>query len=169
VNFTVICQLIAFSSERANFAAELFVMHRDGSNQRRLTFAGGFFFSVEAAWSPDGRTIAFEQNDQSANQGEENYDTEIFTVDVDDGTLHRLTDDTFQDRSPAFSPDGSRLAFGSDWGGTPDVYTVNPDGTGPTRLTNTAAFEFGLAWSPDGARSPSRRPRRPTPSTRTST
>jgi Tol biopolymer transport system component len=152
VNFTVICQLIAFSSERAGTEIEIYVMRRDGSNQRRLTFAGGFFGSYGAAWSPDGRTIAFGRNDLSANEGEENYDTEIYTVDVDGAGEHQLTNDTFSDYWPTWSPDGSKIAFVSDRGGQADVYLMNPDGSGITPLTNSTVGEYQLAWSPDGSK-----------------
>src|SRR3990170_1661592 len=50
--------------------------------------------------------------------------------------------------SPAWSPDGRRIAFlryGGDW--YADIYVVNADGSGERELTRDVQ---GLAWSPDG-------------------
>lgn len=51
---------------------------------------------------------------------------------------------------PAFSPDGSRIAFIADIDGTSDVYVINADGSGRKRLTSTPAYESAPAWSKDG-------------------
>ena len=53
---------------------------------------------------------------------------------------------------PAWSPDGSRIAFTSDRHGSVDIYVMNADGSGVTRLTNDAAWSLIPAWSPDGSR-----------------
>ena len=52
---------------------------------------------------------------------------------------------------PAWSPDGSRVAFSShhdrdDW----EIYVMNADGTGLTRLTESVADDRSPGWSPDG-------------------
>jgi TolB protein len=49
---------------------------------------------------------------------------------------------------PAWSPDGSRLAFSS--GG--DIYVINPDGSGHARLTNGPSVASFRSWSPDGSK-----------------
>lgn len=52
-------------------------------------------------------------------------------------------------RAPAWSPDGSKIAFLS--GDPPDIYVMNADGSGAVNLTNSPEGEFGgVAWSPDG-------------------
>ena len=53
---------------------------------------------------------------------------------------------------PAWSPDGTRLAFESARDGNMELYVVNGDGSGLTRLTNNTAFDGSPAWSPDGTR-----------------
>ena len=63
--------------------------------------------------------------------------------------------------TPAWSPDGSRIAYtvyleGGPDGLTYEIWTVSPDGTNPRRLLDLgecrASCAGGLAWSPDGSR-----------------
>ncbi|MBI2650204.1 PD40 domain-containing protein, partial [Candidatus Woesearchaeota archaeon] len=54
---------------------------------------------------------------------------------------------------PAWSPDGSKIAFGSNRDGThPNIYIMNADGSNIIKLTNFAdPYEAGdMSWSPDG-------------------
>jgi Tol biopolymer transport system component len=53
---------------------------------------------------------------------------------------------------PAVSPDGSRILFVSNRGGTPDVYVINADGSGEVRLTNSPDDEGRAQWTADGKR-----------------
>ena len=64
----------------------------------------------------------------------------------------RLTVHDAWDASPAWSPDGSRIAFNSDRDGNTEVYAMNADGSGVARLTYNDAVDGGPAWSPDGRR-----------------
>lgn len=60
------------------------------------------------------------------------------------------------DLHPAWSPDGTRLAFVSYRSGGSDIYVVNADGSGLRNLSPNdfpaATFESSPAWSPDGTR-----------------
>ena len=56
----------------------------------------------------------------------------------------------WKDGSPAWSPDGTRIAFYSERDGSGDIYVMHADGSGVTRLTDTKADEGYPAWSPDG-------------------
>ena len=56
----------------------------------------------------------------------------------------------WKDGSPAWSPDGTRIAFYSERDGNAEIYVMNADGTGVTRLTRTPADEGYPAWAPDG-------------------
>jgi Tol biopolymer transport system component len=51
---------------------------------------------------------------------------------------------------PVVSPDGARIAFLSNRGGSEDLFVINADGTGETELTHTPEAETGLQWSADG-------------------
>jgi hypothetical protein len=63
-----------------------------------------------------------------------------------DGT-GRAVETVGRGESPAFSSDGSQIAFIRDG----DVFTIGSDGTGLARLTRTAAREESPDWSPDGS------------------
>jgi len=64
----------------------------------------------------------------------------------------RLTTHSEGDWQPAWSPDGSRIAFSSWRDGHPEIYAMNADGTGVTRLTNNSAGNGNPAWSPNGTK-----------------
>ncbi|MCH8961149.1 MAG: PD40 domain-containing protein [Bacteroidetes bacterium] len=54
--------------------------------------------------------------------------------------------------NPAWSPDGSRIAFASNRAGNYDLFVMNADGSNQTPLTNTETHEVKPAWSLDGMR-----------------
>jgi TolB protein len=54
--------------------------------------------------------------------------------------------------APAWSPDGSRLAFVSRRSGDEEIYVAKADGTGVTRLTKLPGADLSPAWSSDGRR-----------------
>ena len=60
------------------------------------------------AWSPDGRSIVFS--------GQSGGIADLFMIDIETEEITRLTNDKHGDMQPAFSPDGSMLAFVSDRG-----------------------------------------------------
>lgn len=62
----------------------------------------------------------------------------------------RLTAGEWDDRDPAFSPDGTRLAFSSRRDGTWDLYLLDLASGVTTRLTATSGYEAHPTWSPDG-------------------
>jgi Tol biopolymer transport system component len=91
-----------------------------------------------------------------ASERDGNY--EIYVMNPNGGGQARLTTNPAVDREPAWSPDGTRIAFASDRGGAgTDIYVVSlatPDTpfTPAARLTNNAADDGQPAWSPDGSK-----------------
>jgi roadblock/LC7 domain-containing protein len=64
--------------------------------------------------------------------------------------LTKLTPDTTSASDPAFSPDGSRIAYVSQRDGNAEIYVMNADGTGATRVTNDPQADGRPAFMPDG-------------------
>jgi uncharacterized protein YjdB len=64
--------------------------------------------------------------------------------------LSKLTPDTASASDPAFSPDGSRIAFVSQRDGNAEIYVMNADGTGSTRITNDPQPDGRPSFMPDG-------------------
>jgi TolB protein len=163
---------IVFDSNRLRTADEpintsdLFVMERDGSDQRFLTRGSS------ASWSPDGKRIAFHASASGTglpiktDPGAATFDSDIFIANVDDlldgyGGRTNLTNNPLAvDDDPDWSPNGNLIAFTSHSvddnqlnSVTTEIYVINADGTGqPVRLTNNTEEERAPAWSPDGTR-----------------
>ncbi len=79
-------------------------------------------------------------------------DAEIYVISSNGSGVLRLTTNPAWDAEPAWSPDGSKIAFTSDRDGIPDIYVVNADGSSATRLTTPQYADDQPAWSPDGAK-----------------
>jgi Tol biopolymer transport system component len=77
---------------------------------------------------------------------------EIYSMNADGSGVTRLTNNAASDFEPAWSPDGSKIAFASARSGNLDIYVMNADGSGVTQLTTDAANDFEPAWSPDGTK-----------------
>ena len=56
------------------------------------------------------------------------------------------------DEDPAWSPDGTRIAFESHGDGASNIYTMRADGTDVRQLTANGADDVDPVRSPDGTR-----------------
>jgi Tol biopolymer transport system component len=93
---------------------------------------------VSPTLSPDGKRIVFEALNQ------------LWVLDIG-GKPKPLTNDAYYKEDPAWSPDGTRLAYSSDKAGTEDIYILDLATKVEKRITTDAASaEVGSAWSPDG-------------------
>jgi Tol biopolymer transport system component len=69
------------------------------------------------------------------------------------GQVKKLTDNSWSDESPRWSPDGKTIAFTSNPAGGYEVFLMNADGAGVRQLTrgfNSRIGHAGLDWLPDG-------------------
>jgi Tol biopolymer transport system component/imidazolonepropionase-like amidohydrolase len=95
----------------------------------------------QPAWSPDGRTIAF----QSYRDGT----WRIWTVGADGSDLKPITSGPFDDREPHWSPDGATIAFSSDRSGNYDIWALDVATRNVRQITTDAGNDYFPAWSPD--------------------
>jgi serine/threonine protein kinase/WD40 repeat protein len=96
------------------------------------------------SFSPDGKWICFALGASEA-------ETNIFKMQTAGGEPTQLTYfDHAMTSSPAWSPDGERIAFVSDQNGTPRVWTISANGGTPRPLeeSNAANTNKQLAWWP---------------------
>ncbi len=86
---------------------------------------------------------------------------DIYVANADGSGALRLVPDPGVDGSPAWSPDGKRIAFRSQraFPGVPvtdpnsyEIYVMRADGSSLTRLTSNGVGDFEPSWSPDGKR-----------------
>jgi serine/threonine protein kinase len=109
----------------------------------------GTSYYASPSFSPDGKWIAFALGaNDSIYQGAE---TNIFKMQTAGGEPIQLTYfEHAMTSSPAWSPDGQRIAFVSDQNGTPRVWTISANGGTPESLeeANAANTNKQLAWWP---------------------
>src|SRR5439155_122698 len=84
--------------------------------------------------SPDGRWVAYTI--RRTNWDENAYDTQIWLADARTGQTRQLTASKKSSSSPAWSPDGSKLAFISDRTDKRQIYVINPLGGEAEALTS---------------------------------
>jgi len=139
---------LVFVSDRWGKQAELWVQDlEDGlphGQPRQLTRQAGHASHPDL--SADGRWVAYYR------YGGQQRD--LWVVPVEGGRPQRITSDTASDLQPAWSPDGSQLAFSSNRGGAFAVWLIAVrdglrDGE-PRRLSPPGLVAFRPEWSPDG-------------------
>jgi dipeptidyl aminopeptidase/acylaminoacyl peptidase len=186
-------RFLAFLSGRGDDheSDQLWLLNRTGGEAERLTqFPGGV---EEYAWSPDGRRLALVVQDADADDVAAAQDSgrkkktpkpividrfqfkadyqgylgakrrHLYLLDLDARKTEQLTSGAYEERMPAWSPDGRSIAFvtkrvgdvdrNDNW----DVYVIDARaGASPRQLTTFAGGDadpgWGSppAWSPDG-------------------
>jgi dipeptidyl aminopeptidase/acylaminoacyl peptidase len=98
--------------------------------------------------SPDGKHILFSRGwvDTMADRSRSN----LWIVDVQGTRVRELTHGDWSDSSPAWSPDGKKIAFISDRDGTSQIHVMWLDTREVAQLTHLERAPSGLRWSPDG-------------------
>ena len=91
---------VAFVSERTG-SQEIFIINRDGTGLIQLTHSGAY----EPHWSSENNKIVFCSNRDG--------NPEIYVMNSDGSDQTRLTNNTFNDKEPAWSPNGTHIAFSS--------------------------------------------------------
>jgi dipeptidyl aminopeptidase/acylaminoacyl peptidase len=118
----------------------IYVIDRRGRT-RRVTPSG--FKAWSPAWSPDGRLLAYAAERVALNPYQPRAD-DLYLVSADGQRRVQLTHTIGDESSPAWSPDGQRLAYVR--GGR--VFVISTTGAGARSLTRGDDTE--PQWSPDG-------------------
>ncbi len=100
--------------------------------------------SFAPRFSPDGQEVIMSL------QSEDGRDANIFTMDLRSKQMRQITKVPAINTAPSYSPDGSRITFESDRGGTQQVYVMNSDGSNQNRISFGKGRYSTPVWSPDG-------------------
>jgi Tol biopolymer transport system component len=116
---------------------------------------------LDYSWSPDGRQIAFTAIAPGAIDSLELFSLvdptnkpqrDIYLLQVEDGSVERLTQCGSEDLSPVWSPDGSLLLFVSDRNGTYNAYVYAFEDSTTTQISDVLGGVFNPTWSAEGNR-----------------
>ncbi|HET7695364.1 MAG TPA: winged helix-turn-helix domain-containing protein [Vicinamibacterales bacterium] len=100
---------------------------------------------VDPSLSPEGNTVAFAWDGES----EDNFDIYVKRLDVGAGQ-QRLTTNAAEDRAPAWSPNGNRIAFVRRSGRNAVAIVLPSSGGAEQELTGITGLMSGLSWTADG-------------------
>jgi len=107
----------------------------------------------EPTWTPDGQGITFASDrllpvvlqPLKLPNGYGRY--AIYTLDLHTGAVRQEVSTSGDDRAPAWSPDGTRLLFISDFAGTPNAYLIRPGDSTAVQLTDVRGGLMNVSWS----------------------
>ncbi len=156
-----ICAASAFAGTRADNYVKpenfTFLTSDTSVNQFSIISALANFRPFTATSIHDGETEDFHsfttastQNGRIAFVSRRDGNYEIYVMNADGSNPTRLTNNTTDDDSPMFSPDGTKIVFTSQRDGNAEIYVMNANGTNQIRLTNNSAYDTSPAFSPDG-------------------
>src|ERR1700751_6125762 len=130
---------IYFVSSRTG-TKEIWAMDYDGQNQHQVTHLGSI--SLSPRISPDGSRIAFASLDRSG------WSVRMYSQDL--GRLVSFPGGTAggSNQSPAWSADGTKIAFSSSRSGDPEIWVADASGGNLHKLTSFPGPDVSPTWNP---------------------
>ena len=130
---------IYFVSSRTG-TKEIWAMDYDGQNQHQITRLGSI--SISPRISPDNSRIAF------ASLGNQGWTIRMYSLDL--GRLVSFPGGTAggSNLSPAWSADGSKIAFSSGRTGDPEIWVADASGGNLRKLTSFRGPDVSPTWNP---------------------
>jgi Tol biopolymer transport system component len=144
---------IAFLSSRDGQGMGLWVMRAapEGATNQPVKLVGSMPFGCPSNdthdWSPDGKRIAYTPERRNPDGTMKPFNVWVMNTDGTGKTNITKTPDA-SEQAPAFSPDGTKIAFAGTRDLNADVWKMGADGSDPTRLTDSPGPEFDPDWRP---------------------
>lgn len=139
--------------------SDIYILTLENEKLHRLT--RDIFSDMDPNWSPDGTKLVFVSdrkhylNQEPLGFRMQDHDygqKDVYLLDVKSGSVSRITDTEFDEKSPVFSPDGSLLAYISDESGVDNIYIHNPGTDHKYPITNLMTGISQISWSREGSR-----------------
>jgi Tol biopolymer transport system component len=134
---------IAFARKSGSDSGVFEIAANGGPERKLASVAFNYTPVMSMSWSSDGRVLTYADGEGT-----------IHFLDHENGDMSTLAlpPECDQVYSPAFSPDGKRIAFLCDRNDTFHVFVTRPDGTGTRQVISENAGPQCLAWTADGRR-----------------
>jgi TolB protein len=133
---------IAYVSDSDSYNPTVRLINRDGTGRRQISFGGSLTDAADAlSWSPDGTRLAVTAFNQTTSQ--------IVLVEIGRGNLQIATESSYGALDPAWSPDGSALAYGVRDTARMEIRLRRLDGSPEVEVTR-GSLSRAPTWSPDG-------------------
>ena len=130
---------IYFISSRTG-SKELWVMDYDGQNQRAITHLG--MTSMSPRISPDNSRIAFE------SLGKTGWTIHMYSLDLGRSVAFPAGIVGGSNVTPAWSSDGSKIAFSSARSGDPEIWIADSSGGNAHKITSFSGPDVSPTWNP---------------------
>ena len=145
---------LAFSAEASDSVVPDIYVATSASAEPRVLI-GGPAFDRTPVWSPDGSRIAFVRQTGAEETGSgvtcSPCGVDLFVANADGTDVTAIAEGAGLEDEPAWSPDGTQIAYRSNGEQGHSLYIAEADGSGARTLIE-CHYCSSPSWSPDGSR-----------------